>query len=130
MLHRAAPDDEAEVVELFEIYESALVRNDVAVLDAMFVATDDVLRFGIADVQRGHDELVAWRAGATPVDARRRITSRSVAGLAPGVVAVDVTFANGDDPVIGRQSQTWVRRPEGWRIARAHVSTIPRPAEH
>jgi Protein of unknown function (DUF3225) len=30
---------------------------------------------------------------------------------------------------IGRQMQTWVRFPEGWRIVAAHVSIIDEPAE-
>ena len=25
----------------------------------------------------------------------------------------------------GRQSQTWVRMPEGWRVVSAHVSFLP-----
>lgn len=126
MLHPAADADVAEVEPLFDAYEAALLRNDVAVLHATFLPSDDVLRFGIADEQRGSDGLLAWRRGAAPVDPRRRITSRSMLGIAPGVVSVDITFVNGDDPMIGRQSQTWVRRPEGWRIVRAHVSVIAR----
>jgi hypothetical protein len=27
---------------------------------------------------------------------------------------------------IGRQSQTWVRLPAGWRVVSAHVSLVPR----
>lgn len=117
--------DEIEVSLLFDAYEDALLSNDVDAMNNAFVASDDVLRFGIAEMQVGFGELVAWRASAAPVDPDRRITSRTVLGLAPGVVAVDITFANGDEPVVGRQSQTWVRRPEGWRIIRAHVSVIP-----
>jgi hypothetical protein len=29
---------------------------------------------------------------------------------------------------VGRQMQTWVRFPEGWRVVAAHVSVIPDPA--
>ncbi|MCU1394114.1 MAG: hypothetical protein JWM34_2542 [Ilumatobacteraceae bacterium] len=117
-------DDEREVGELFDAYEAALVRNDLDAMNAVFVDGADVLRFGIADMQFGSDELVAWRAAATPVSPLRRIVTRRVLSIAPGVVATDITFVNGDEPFVGRQSQTWVKRPEGWRIIRAHVSVI------
>ena len=116
--------DEIAVTALFEHYEDALVRNDLEAMNACFVDSDDVLRFGIADMQFGFDELVAWRATASPVGPLRQITRRVVQELAPGVVAVDVTFHNGDDSVVGRQSQTWVVRDGTWRIIRAHVSVI------
>ncbi len=29
---------------------------------------------------------------------------------------------------IGRQSQVWLRTPEGWRVVAAHVSVIAEPA--
>lgn len=109
---------------LSDAYEAALIRNDLAAMNGVFWASPDVLRFGIADMQRGFDEVVAWRASATAVSVTRTITTRNVLELAPGVVAVDLTFRDGDQPMIGRQSQTWVQQPEGWRIVRAHVSVI------
>lgn len=118
--------DAIEVEQLSDVYEAALRRNDVDVLMAMFWLHPDVLRFGIADQQHGGDELRAWRMTAPAVAPDRMTLSRHVVALAPGVVAVDITFAD-DDAMIGRQSQTWVRFPQGWRIARAHVSVIPRP---
>jgi len=127
MSEPAPTDDERDVGALFDAYEVALLRNDVPEMNAAFDDSVDVLRFGVSEMQRGYDEIVAWRASAQPVDSRRTITSRVVRQLAPDVVAVDITFANGDDPVVGRQSQTWVRRAEGWRIVRAHVSVIPTP---
>lgn len=117
--------DVAEVLVAFEAYERALLANDVEALNAAFDTSDEVLRFGVADMQHGPDELEAWRATAEPVNPQRRITARWVRALAPGAVAVDITFANGDEPVIGRQSQTWLRVADGWRIVRAHVSMIP-----
>jgi len=118
---------EAVVARLSDEYEAALVRNDLAAMNDVFWQSADVLRFGIADMQSGYDEVVAWRAAATPVPASRTIVERTVLEIAPGVVAVDLTFRNGDEPFIGRQSQTWVEHENGWRIARAHVSVIASP---
>jgi hypothetical protein len=114
-----------EVTAAFEAYERALIANDLDVLDGWFWHDPAVLRFGIADAQVGFDEVQAWRAAATPVPASRRITSRHVLVLDPDVVCIDITFESEVQVGIGRQSQVWHRRPEGWRIVRAHVSVIP-----
>jgi len=116
---------EAVVARLSDEYEAALVRNDLAAMNDVFWRSADVLRFGIADMQSGYDEVVAWRAVAVPVPASRTIIERTVLEIAAGVVAVDLTFRNGAEPFIGRQSQTWVEHESGWRIVRAHVSVIP-----
>ncbi|MET0578608.1 MAG: AtzH-like domain-containing protein [Ilumatobacteraceae bacterium] len=119
------PDDLGEVAYWSDVYEDALRRNDVHLLNGLFLDHPDVLRFGVGDEQHGYGELVAWRAGAPAVSPERRTTGRWIVALAPGAVAVDLTFAD-DDRSIGRQSQTWVRTDDGWRITRAHVSIIPR----
>ena len=104
------------------------MANDVDAMDAAFLDDDRTLRYGIAEVQEGAAAIRAWRRAAVPVPPTRRITSRHVVALAADVVAVDITFVNGDhDPQVGRQSQTWVRVADGWRIVRAHVSRIDRP---
>jgi hypothetical protein len=30
---------------------------------------------------------------------------------------------------VGRQMQTWVRFPDGWKVVAAHVSIIPEPQD-
>lgn len=114
----------AEVSALFDAYERALVANDVEAMDGAFWDDPRVVRYGIAEIQEGAAAIRAWRRAATPVPATRRITSRHVLALSADVVCVDVTFVNGEAPGTGRQSQVWHRRPEGWRIVRAHVSMI------
>jgi len=120
----AGSDASAEVAALFDAYEEALVANDVEAMDAAFWDDPRVVRFGIAEVQVGIEAIRQWRRTANPVPKDRRITSRHVLVLAPDVVAVDITFRNGDAPGLGRQSQTWQRIDGTWRIVRAHVSMI------
>jgi hypothetical protein len=117
--------DEVEVGLLSDSYERALLHNDVDAMNAAFWVSDAVVRYGIADMQYGYDDVVAWRAQALPVNPLRQIVRKTVASLSPDVVAVDLLFDDGNGSVTGRQSQTWVRRPEGWRIVRAHVSVVP-----
>ena len=120
----AGSDASAEVAALFDAYEEALVANDVEAMDAAFWDDPRVVRFGIAEVQVGIEAIRQWRRTANPVPKDRRITSRHVLVLALDVVAVDITFRNGDAPGLGRQSQTWQRIDGTWRIVRAHVSMI------
>ena len=68
---------------LFDTYEAALLANDVAAMDGAFWDSPVKLRFGIAEIQRGADEIAAWRRSAAPVPADRRITSRVVRGWPP-----------------------------------------------
>jgi ketosteroid isomerase-like protein len=114
-----------EVARCSDAYEAALRSHDIATLNEMFWTDPAVVRFGVADGQTSYDEVAAWRATASPIDPGRVITFRRVTSLAPGVVAVDLTFRDADSSALGRQSQTWIRTAEGWRIARAHVSVIP-----
>ena len=121
-----AASDIDEVTALSDAYEAALRRDDIEAMNGAFWNDPHVLRFGIADMQYGYDEVLAWRAAATPVDPARTMLSRHVVALADGVVAVDIMFSDTDSNRLGRQSQTWVRLEDGWRITRAHVSLIPR----
>jgi hypothetical protein len=40
----------------------------------------------------------------------------------------NVEFQRTGDPRTGRQSQTWIRFAEGWRVVAAHVSLLPAAA--
>lgn len=117
---------EAEVRALFEAYEDALMRNDVAAMDAAFWDSPEVVRYGVVEVQYGIDAVKRWRAEATPVPPGRAREETRVTALSPDCVLVSTLFRYPGFPdALGRQSQTWARLPEGWRIVHAHVSSIP-----
>ena len=124
------PDVLAEVTAQFERYEKALVSNDVAVLDELFHADKRSIRYGVAENLYGHDEIMAFRAARSPVGLGRR-TARTVITTYGRDTAVASTLFYRDawsGSKVGRQMQTWVRFPEGWRIVAAHVSIIDEPA--
>lgn len=124
------PEVLAEVREAFERYERALVSNDVAVLDAMFRRDDRTIRYGIAENLYGHEEVAAFRAARSPVGLGRT-TSRTVITTYGRDFAVASTLFHRPTLAgrVGRQMQTWVRFPEGWRVVAAHVSIIEAPRE-
>lgn len=116
------PDVLAELQAAFIRYEAALRDNDVAQLDAFFWPDVRVVRYGVDDAQHGFEALSQWRRTAPPVGAARR-TERTVIttfGTALGVAQTE--FRNTPEGPVGRQTQTWVRGPAGWRIVAAHVS--------
>jgi hypothetical protein len=122
------PDVLAEVTEQFTRYEKALVSNDIAVLDALFRPDARTLRYGIGENLYGYDAIMAFRAARSPIGLNRR-TAKTVITTYGRDAAVASTLFYRDTLVgrVGRQMQTWVRFPEGWKIVAAHVSIIDEP---
>lgn len=118
----------AEVTVQFERYEQALVTNDVAVLDELFHNDPHTLRYGIGENLYGYDAIMAFRAGRSPVGLMRK-TAKTLITTYGRDTAVASTLFYRDALLgkVGRQMQTWVRFPHGWRIVAAHVSIIDEP---
>jgi hypothetical protein len=117
------PDVVAEVKAAFERYEEALVSNNSAVLDETFWNDPRTIRYGNAENLYGYKEIEAFRAGT-------RARSKTVLTTygRDFAVASTLTYLVRAPGKVGRQMQTWVRFPEGWRVVAAHVSTIDEPA--
>jgi hypothetical protein len=124
------PEVVAEVSAAFERYEQALVTNDVATLDEMFNKDARTIRYGVAENLYGYAEVAAFRS-ARPAAGLMRTRSRTVITAYGRDFAVASTLFRRDSASgrIGRQMQTWVRFPEGWRVVAAHVSVIADPAK-
>ena len=117
----------AELAELYPKYEEALVTNDVDTLTAMFWAAPHVMRFGVTENLYGIEELEAFRKGRSPVNLARRVKRLDIISFGKDFGSITLEFERESNGTImrGRQSQTWVRMPEGWRIVAAHVSLLP-----
>ena len=123
------PDVLAEVTAAFARYEAALVSNDVAVLGELFRADPRTLRYGTAENLYGIDEIAAFRSARSPIGLGRRTDKTLITSYGRDAAVASTLFyreAWGGGRV-GRQMQTWVRFPEGWRIVAAHVSIIDDP---
>lgn len=119
------PDVVSEVREVFECYERALVAGDLPVLTRLFWDDPRTVRYGVADRQRGADEIATWRAAHPSVPPGRHLSETSVLALDDRTAVVCTLFGYPGQPIEGRQTQVWVRFPEGWRIVSAHVSEVP-----
>jgi hypothetical protein len=114
----------AEVRSAFERYEAALLANDADVLDQMFLHREDTVRYGVGEVQYGIMEIRAFRAVQQPFE--RRLERLTIVSYGRDVAVASTLFHRDDVPgQVGRQQQTWLRTPEGWRVAAAHVSMMP-----
>ncbi|MEO1105163.1 MAG: oxalurate catabolism protein HpxZ [Pseudomonadota bacterium] len=117
----------AEMEAAFARYETALVTNDVDVLDELFFDAPTTIRYGVAENLYGYAEIANFRANR-PATGLARTLSRTVITTYGADFATAMTlFERGSGDRVGRQSQTWVRMPEGWRIVAAHVSVIDKP---
>ena len=124
------PDVLAEVTSQFERYEQALVANDVGVLDELFRADSRTLRYGIGENLYGYDAIVAFRAARSPVGLMRRTAKTVITTYGRDTAVASTLFYRETAPGrVGRQMQTWVRFPEGWKIVAAHVSLIDEPRD-
>jgi len=115
----------AEVEAAFARYEAALVGNDLAVLDELFLDDATTIRYGGAENLYGIDEIRKIRAARPAAGLQRRL-ARTVITTYGGDAAVAATlfYRESAPDKVGRQMQTWVRTPAGWRVAAAHVSVI------
>ena len=119
----------AEVEAAFATYESALVGNDVDMLDRLFWRDGRTIRYGVGENLYGFDEIAAFRAGRPSAGLARTLERTVITTFGEDAATASTLFSRPGSPTtIGRQMQTWIRTPDGWRVVAAHVSTITGPA--
>lgn len=118
------PDVVAEVAAAFQRYETALVTNDVATLDALFRDAPETIRYGVGENLYGYDEIKNFRAGRSSNDLARTLERTVITTYGRDMAVASTLFRRASMPAgrIGRQMQTWVRVSGDWRIVAAHVS--------
>jgi hypothetical protein len=115
----------AEVEAAFARYEAALVGNDVATLTSLFRDSPLTIRYGIAEILYGSDEIAAFRAARPPVGLARSLSRTVITTYGDDFATASTLFHRDTLPgKVGRQMQSWARLAEGWRIVAAHVSVI------
>ena len=119
------PDVKAEVEAAFAKYEAALMSNDVEALQASFWDSTHTIRYGIGENLYGYDEIGAFRAARSAVGLARTTSRTVITTYGRDFATASTLFHRETVPgKVGRQMQTWVRTPDGWRVVAAHVSVI------
>jgi hypothetical protein len=122
------PDVVAVVEAAFARYEAALISNDLAVLDSCFWDSAQVIRYGMNENLYGAAEIAAFRAARPSFGLMRTLSRTVITTFGRDYATASTQFHRDTAPgKIGRQMQTWVRLPEGWRVVAAHVSLINAP---
>ena len=120
------PEVVAEVRAAFARYEAALCGNDVAALDELFWDSPHTLRYGAGENLYGVDAIRAFRAARPAHNLQRSLERVVITSYGPDMATANTEFLR-PGAGRGRQSQTWVRMPEGWRVVAAHVSLLDAP---
>jgi len=118
------PEVLAEVRAQFERYERALTGNDVAVLDELFWNSPHTLRYGATENLYGYEAIARFRAARPAQGLQRELLKTVITTYGRDFATADIEFRRSGSDRIGRQSQAWVRMPEGWRVVAAHVSLL------
>ena len=118
------PDVVAEVTSAFMRYEQALVGNDVAVLDELFWNSPHTVRYGVTENLHGYDAIRIFRAGRPSQGLARELANTVITTFGRDFATANTEFRRHGSDRIGRQSQTWTRTPDGWRVVSAHVSLL------
>jgi hypothetical protein len=122
------PEVVAEVRAAFDAYEVALVSNNVDALNAMFRDDARTIRYGGGEILYGYDAIKAFRAARSPVALGRTLSRTVITTFGREFAVASTLYERPSAPgKIGRQMQTWVKFPEGWRVVAAHVSLIEPP---
>lgn len=118
------PDVLAEVTVQSDRYEQALVTNDVAVLDELFWDSPHTLRYGATENLYGYNAICEFRAGRPVQGLARTVLKSIITTYGREMATVNLEFQRYGSDMTGRQSQTWMRTAQGWRVVAAHVSLL------
>lgn len=115
------PETLREITAAFYEYERALMEDDVAALDALFHQAPQTVRYGVGEVLYGFDEIAAFRKsrGGSP---QRKLGRVEIAVYGDALATANAEFFREGSERRGRQSQTWIKFPDGWKVVSAHVS--------
>lgn len=116
-IHGSTPDG---LIEAFWAYETALMADDVAVLDTLFAPGPETLRGDASGLLVGHDEISRFRVGRGGAPQRRvvEVHVRPTGADHALVVAITELLQGGR----GQQTQLWQRLDGGWKVTAAHVA--------
>lgn len=111
----------AEVRAAFDAYERALMADDVAAMDRLFHDAPTTVRYGVGEVLYGIEAIRAFRVGrgGSP---QRVLTRVEIASYGTDFATANAEFRRQGSAARGRQSQSWVRFADGWKVVSAHVS--------
>ncbi|CAI1505950.1 oxalurate catabolism protein HpxZ [Serratia proteamaculans] len=114
----------AEVNSAFYRYEQALIGNDIEVLDELFWHDRRTVRYGATENLYGIDQIRDFRQQRSSKGLDRLLENTVITTYGDDMAVASTEFRRPGSDRLGRQMQTWVKLPCGWRIVAAHVSLM------
>jgi hypothetical protein len=124
MIEVDIPEVHAELDAAFACYEAALLANDIETLNRLFWASPLTLRYGVGELQYTYEEIADFRRKRGPMDQSRTLRNTRITTFGHDFGVANTEYIPKGSRRIGRQSQTWVRTDDGWKIVAAHVSFV------
>jgi len=124
MLEIDIPEVHAELEGAFVAYEAALLANDIETLNRLFWDSPRTLRYGVRELHYSHQEIADFRRERGAIDQRRTLRNTRITTFGRDFGVANTEYIPNGSHRIGRQSQTWVRTDDGWKIVAAHVSFL------
>ena len=90
----------------------------------MFYNSPHTLRYGATENLYGYEAIQAFRASRPSKGLARERLNIVITTYGRDFATANTEFKRAGNDKIGRQSQTWLRTPEGWKVVAAHVSLM------
>jgi hypothetical protein len=116
------PEVVAEITEVFNRYEQAIVSNDIPTLNELFWDSPHTIRYGLGEQAYGHAAIAGVRASRDPKDLMRELTRIVITTFGTDYATASCEYRRVSSGKFGRQMQTWLRTADGWRVVAAHVT--------
>jgi Protein of unknown function (DUF3225) len=97
------------------------MEDDIVAMDRLFHDAPQTVRYGVGEVLYGYGEIAAFRRsrGGSPL---RTLGKVAIATYGRDYATANAEFFREGSDKRGRQSQSWVRFADGWKVVSAHVS--------
>ncbi|WP_172331124.1 oxalurate catabolism protein HpxZ [Mangrovicoccus sp. HB161399] len=118
------PGPVAELTAACDAYEAALMTNDLDAMDALFWESPLTLRYGVGENLYGIDEIRDFRKARPGGSPQRQVIRREIVTYGEAMGTCNLEFRREGGTKTGRQSQTWLKTPDGWKVVAAHVSLM------
>jgi len=118
------PETLAGLTAACDAYEAALMGNDLEAMDQLFWDSAFTLRYGVGENLYGIEAIREFRKARPGGSPQREVLRREITAFGTEMGISNLEFRREGSASIGRQSQTWLKTPEGWRVVAAHVSIM------
>src|SRR3546814_16616726 len=98
--------------------------NDFDALDALFWPSEFTVRIGPGQNLYGIAAIQAFRTARVGGSPPRSLLKSVITSFGTDFATANAEFQRVGAPAPGRQTQSWVRFPEGWRVVRPHISML------